>query len=272
DGYDDFVQVPDSDLWAFGDHDFTINLWANFDVIEPSTITHPQVVLIGNGEGPGSQNKWTFCFGAGQLYFHVNSPTEGPAFFAFAPFTPTIGQWYHLAVTRSASLYTIYVDGVPVGSEVNTRTIPNANAPLTIGQAESVPGTQVDLFMDGRIDEVQIYNRALASGEVASIAAAGSAGLLKQPLTTTTLAASENPAVYGQALTFTANVAAASSDQGTPTGSVQFLVDGANLGAAVTLVNGAATSPAANSLRAGNHTVTAIYSGDTNFIASVSTD
>ncbi len=33
--------------------------------------------------------------------------------------------------------YMIFVDGVPVGSEVNTVAIPNANAPLTIGQAKS---------------------------------------------------------------------------------------------------------------------------------------
>jgi len=30
DGTNDFVSVPDSDLWAFGPGDFTIDLWANF--------------------------------------------------------------------------------------------------------------------------------------------------------------------------------------------------------------------------------------------------
>jgi len=31
DGVDDFVGVGDSDQWAFGTGDFTIELWANFD-------------------------------------------------------------------------------------------------------------------------------------------------------------------------------------------------------------------------------------------------
>src|SRR5207253_6671967 len=32
DGVNDFVSVPDSNTWAFGTGDFTIDLWANFDV------------------------------------------------------------------------------------------------------------------------------------------------------------------------------------------------------------------------------------------------
>src|SRR5262249_40976316 len=85
---------------------------------------------------------------------------------------------------------------------------------------------------------------------------------------TTTVTSSANSSVYSQAVTFTATVAAASSDEGTPTGSVQFVVDGSSFGAPVTLVNGSATGPAINSLGAGNHTVTAVYTGDANFIAS----
>ena len=67
----------------------------------------------------------------------------------------------------------IFVDGIPVGSEVNTVAIPNANAPLTIGQAEELG------FMNGLLDEVTIYNRALTQGELQAIFNAGSAGKCK---------------------------------------------------------------------------------------------
>jgi hypothetical protein len=86
----------------------------------------------------------------------------------------------------------------------------------------------------------------------------------------TTLTSSANPSVYGQAVTFTATVAAINSAYGTPTGSVQFVVDGTNFGTSVTLVNGSATSAAIASLGTANHTVTAVYSGDTEFVASIS--
>jgi len=70
---------------------------------------------------------------------------------------------------------------------------------------------------------------------------------------------------YGQALTFTATVSPASSGGPTPKGTVQFRVDGVNLGPAVTLVSGAATSIATSTLGAGTHKVTAVYSGDNTY-------
>ena len=47
---------------------------------------------------------------------------------------------------------------------------------------------------------------------------------------------------YGQSLTFTATVAPFGSGLATPTGTIQFQVDGSPFGSAVTLVDGAATS------------------------------
>ena len=82
--------------------------------------------------------------------------------------------------------------------------------------------------------------------------------------TSTTLNSSANPSVYGHSVTFTATVSQATAGFPTPTGTVQFQADGVNLGSAVTLVNGAATSNPISSLAAAGHTITAIYSGDPN--------
>ena len=51
--------------------------------------------------------------------------------------------------------------------------------------------------------------------------------------TTTTLQPSEESPTYGDSLTFTATVAPDPSDPGTPTGTVQFLIDGADFGSPV---------------------------------------
>jgi hypothetical protein len=121
--------------------------------------------------------------------------------------------------------------------------------------------------MDGRIDEVQIYDRALSAAEVASIAAAGSAGLIKQALTTTTLTASANPSLLNQPVTFSATVTSPVTGLGTPGGTVQFLVDGSNLGSPVPLSGGVAIVSASN-LAVGPHTIQTIYSGDSLFLGS----
>jgi large repetitive protein len=82
--------------------------------------------------------------------------------------------------------------------------------------------------------------------------------------TTTTLTSSVNPSVNGQSVTFTATVAPASGVT-VPTGTVQFLIDGVNFGAAVSVSSCApapdacATSGATTTLSVANHVVTANY-------------
>ena len=89
----------------------------------------------------------------------------------------------------------------------------------------------------------------------------------------TAVTSSTNPSVFGQGVTFTATVSPQSPGAGTPTGSVQFEVDGIDLGTPITL-NGSdqATSTAVTDLSVGpGHTVNAVYSGDTDFVASAGT-
>jgi hypothetical protein len=90
---------------------------------------------------------------------------------------------------------------------------------------------------------------------------------VNQAGTTTTVTGSPNPSIYGQSVTFTATVTPASGN-GTPTGTIQFQVDGANFGAPVPLVNGTATSNSTSSLDAGSHAVAAVYSGDATYLTS----
>ncbi|HEX8265600.1 MAG TPA: Ig-like domain repeat protein, partial [Pyrinomonadaceae bacterium] len=84
--------------------------------------------------------------------------------------------------------------------------------------------------------------------------------------TTTSVTSSVNPSRVGQAVNFTATIAPLSPV--VPTGTVQFVIDNANFGSPVALVNGVATLSNVTSLTTGVHTVTANYSGDTNFNAS----
>ncbi|MGA7497961.1 MAG: MBG domain-containing protein, partial [Isosphaeraceae bacterium] len=68
---------------------------------------------------------------------------------------------------------------------------------------------------------------------------------------------------YGQSVSFTATVGPPASGDPTPTGSVQFQIDGSNFGSPVTLdSNGSATSDPISALTAAGHTITALYSGD----------
>jgi hyaluronoglucosaminidase len=93
--------------------------------------------------------------------------------------------------------------------------------------------------------------------------------VVSRAATATSVASSANPADVGQPVTFTASVAAVPPGAGTPTGSVQFVIDGANAGSRTALSGGLATFTT-STLGAGTHTVAVTYAQTTNFAASAS--
>ena len=92
--------------------------------------------------------------------------------------------------------------------------------------------------------------------------------VMNQSATTTSVSSSANPSTYGQAVTFTASVVPSSGSS--PSGSVKFLDGSVQIGSA-TLSGGVATfTTAATGLNGGSHSITASYSGDSNFSGSSS--
>jgi hypothetical protein len=89
----------------------------------------------------------------------------------------------------------------------------------------------------------------------------------QQTATLTTVTSSANPSLLNQSVTFTATVTPASSVSLTPTGTVQFQIDGVNAGGPVSL-NGGSASFSISNLPAGAHTITTVYSGDGAFLSS----
>jgi hypothetical protein len=88
--------------------------------------------------------------------------------------------------------------------------------------------------------------------------------------TATSLTSSANPSAYGQAVTFTATVAAVSPGAGTPTGTVTF-EDGATILGTRTLDASGRATFTTSSLRVGGRSITAVYNGDTTFSVSAAT-
>ncbi len=89
---------------------------------------------------------------------------------------------------------------------------------------------------------------------------------VNQNASSTSLTSSANPSAYGAAVTFTATVTGAS---GTPTGTVTFKDGTTTLGSA-TLNGSGQTTLSVSSLAVGNHSITAVYGGDTNNLGSTS--
>jgi uncharacterized repeat protein (TIGR01451 family) len=202
DGMSTYVVVPDSDLWAFGTSDFTLEFWANFDVPAHGDSGHPGNVFLSNDNGPFNVDKWIFALSSTDLEFITGETATGSGIFSpVVPFAPEVGRWYHLALTRSGTTYKVYVDGVQVGSTgTNFSVIPNPASPLTIGAALESFGSGMGFagVMSGRLDEVTIYHRQLTDSELLAIVAAGGAGKCKNLAIRT---ASLSAAMFGEFFT-----------------------------------------------------------------------
>ena len=158
-----FMSVPDSTAWSFGTGDFTISLWAKFNAQTVYDIGHSQGgVFISHDDGAFDEKKWWFSLGGGVLNVHINDPVQGPVFLVNAPFTPTVNQWYHFTLTRKGNVFTVYANGVAVGSETSSRALPDAAGALNFGEAEGY-------YFNGQMDNLAIYKRALSSWEIKRI-------------------------------------------------------------------------------------------------------
>jgi hypothetical protein len=110
---------------------------------------------------------------------------------------------------------------------------------------------------------------ATYSGDASFIASSGTViQKVNRAQTSTVVTSSANPAQSGQGVSFTAEVAPVAPGAGVPTGTVRFTVNGATLGAPVTLVDGVATSTTFASLSPGTYAIKASYGGDGNFVNS----
>ena len=192
------------------------------------------------------------------------------------------------AITASGAVdpdYTIsYVGGtltvtpatLTVTADNLTRPQGEANPPLTytlsglvngdtasvVSGAPSLSTTATIVSPNGQYP-IAIAVGTLSAANYDFTTVGGTLTVANTPATTITLTASPgSTSTYGQALTFTADVSPTVSGDPTPTGTVEFEIDGSPIGSAVTLVNGSATSDSLSSPHAGGHTIEAIYSGD----------
>ena len=89
-----------------------------------------------------------------------------------------------------------------------------------------------------------------------------------QAATTVALATSGSPTVFGQSVTFTATISVTAPGSGSTSGTVTFNDNGTPISGCPGTVGSNQATCSTSSLSIGTHSITAIYSGDTNFAAS----
>jgi hypothetical protein len=172
DGANDFVNVPDAA--SLHVQTFTIDAWVN-----PTDLTQDRAILIKAALSTGGND---FAYGlrvlnGGQAEGRITDAAGASASVVSALALST-DVFQHIALTYDGAIMKLYVNGVLDGTTATTLTpLTNVN-PVTIGAWQSV-SLGVIQHWAGRIDEVEIFDRALTATEVGNIYNAGSAGNCK---------------------------------------------------------------------------------------------
>ena len=88
-------------------------------------------------------------------------------------------QFHHFAIVKDGSNYFEYIDGNLISSDTEPAFGTATAAPVQIGNITTGTCSAEKHQLNGLVDEVEIYNRALSSDEIKAIFDAGSAGKCK---------------------------------------------------------------------------------------------
>jgi type II secretory pathway pseudopilin PulG len=156
DGVDDFVRVQPSPIFNFSN--FTISAW-----VKPAAFTSSyRSGIVSRRPGSG----WNFDI-SGAIEGDGQGKAElmeaGGAKIAGGTVMQA-GQWYYAAVAVSGNSVRVYVNGVLDGSGTLAWTN-GANDIIYIGGVQASSG----YYLNGLMDDVRVYNRALSDAEIQSI-------------------------------------------------------------------------------------------------------
>jgi alpha-L-arabinofuranosidase len=156
-----YVSMPPNIVSGLSD--FTIAAWVNLRSVD----TWSRVFDFGTGQtvnmfltpnaGGTGRPRFAITISGNGAEQQINSSVALPA-----------NQWTHLAVTLSGTTATLYLNGVARGVNPNMTLHPSSLGPTNqnwIGRSQY----SADPLLNGSVDDVQIYNRALSAGEVQAL-------------------------------------------------------------------------------------------------------
>jgi hypothetical protein len=166
DAVDDRVECGNADSLNFGLGSFSASVWFTRGT---NATTNLRILSKGAQTDTVDQAGFAFFAGGGGYQFIVN-----PSATRLAPEggTYTTNQWTNIVGTwekqgDGGAIISQYTNGTLVGSSSTSTagSVSNSSLSLTLGSGRST-ATTPNLFHDGKIGIVKLYNRALTASEI----------------------------------------------------------------------------------------------------------
>ena len=137
DGAGDYITTPASADFNFGTGDFTVECYIRLSATSASL----QGIINHEFNGFGLYVKTS-----GAIAFAQDNVAE----IGSSSTTITVGNWYHLAVSRSAGISKLFLDGV-CESTVSDATSYSSSSAVTVGA-----GSPTQIYLNGYVDELRV--------------------------------------------------------------------------------------------------------------------
>jgi len=167
DGRDDLVDLGNAPKLQTSAGDFTVEAWVRFGSHQGDMSIADKMAAGGvNANGwrllKQADDRFWFCFGGGEH----NGCTLDPASTVYSTTSVVSGVWFHVAAVKTSTAFALYIDGkLEDGRSPLPELVDTNSTDLLLGAtaAEGAPA-----FLDGLIDEVKLFNRALSAREIAA--------------------------------------------------------------------------------------------------------
>ncbi len=149
DGTDDTVTVSNAGVAEI--QEITLSAWARLNGPLDGIM---RLVSVGNDKASlfTEQGKLRFAIGDASSYYYVRDDTVLPT-----------AEWLHIAATYDGATLRLYLDGVEIGTEAVTATLKGG---------DTVWLSDASQALDGYLDDVRVYRRALSAAQIDDLHAA----------------------------------------------------------------------------------------------------
>ena len=157
DGVDDFIRVENSNTLQNLNNNCTISAWV---FANNYSITVAEIIpILAKSASSSSTNQFRLGYdkSSNALYSSIN----GTGYSANCP-TVLLNSWYHIVVVHNGNQTSFFINGIEYNFTNTGNSTFDSSQPLIIGQ--DIEGLNEKL--DGKLDDIRIYNRALTDSEV----------------------------------------------------------------------------------------------------------
>ncbi|MDD2822453.1 MAG: DUF2341 domain-containing protein [Candidatus Daviesbacteria bacterium] len=156
-----FINVTDSNNLSPASNTFSVGAWIYLN----STGSYQTIVSKDSDAANGGREYFLYIDISNVVVFGASTNgNDMPAVVGLS--TLSAGRWYYIEAVLSGSNQMIYVNGkLDNSANWGGSSIPNTNTALNIGRRNTAPVTKAQ--MDGKIDDVRLYNYAHTPAQIA---------------------------------------------------------------------------------------------------------